>query len=610
MSEEKLLAPLKKNFSYVSGAVGVSDYERYYMVTPNIEQFTSIIPAAGESVVGKIILFYNHRQCSKSTTAKYLQHYYLNAGRPCIYIDISSIANVVPKRNKEEVIKSIGDRVKYVMRAPSISKLITDSGSEEFMYMNSFDVSSSPIFIIDEFNSILGLDKEVICGVCARLRELAHGFGVSVIGIGSIHVLKVKDFKLEQVGLSPFNNAYPMRAPHFTYDQHIQLFDEFFLDRQPNVLEVEKKEIVDDIWLMTNGHPGMTSGIGWFYSNISDTLTLNTYYRLKPKLFQSSCLTNITTHMIKYLLDKTNRKIFEYFEENLPFLVNPVPIRLETKIYQELLIEAGICISCENENNEDCITLCCPMLANVLLILILDETLAYNNKLSESVDLFASYCEENIIEVVKNLIPYMSVTCIKSKLAQLSTGFPSEYVHHFQLYTQLVTFFKYATTKHTYSVIPEGKSMENRKLRCDIVISNGHKAVIEIAANCSLTELQDHADRCRIYRKIHQAEESFVIHFIDYYKDLQEAKKRVNKVILPKNVKLYNVLIDLEQYEFYWMNENECSKINPMLTKFNEVNTTPKYNRNKSKESKIRKAEQTELFKKKEPLSKSWCIIC
>lgn len=108
-----------------------------------------------------------------------------------------------------------------------------------------------------------------------------------------------------------------------------------------------------------------------------------------------------------------------------------------------------------------------------------------------------------MVDLLIELIPMISTTLLKQELVLNSTtNAPHEYAYQFELFALLQwTLTHPAFNDCTARVIPEAKDAVRTRQRIDIVVINHGVYVIELGANMSPQQYQEHLERTCTYMK-------------------------------------------------------------------------------------------------------------
>lgn len=172
----------------------------------------------------------------------------------------------------------------------------------------------------------------------------------------------------------------------------------------------------------------------------------------------------------------------------------------------------------------------CPLVRVAMMLDLVNEVVV---DLPPSIKIQASKCFQNGVLHLEELLfiatTYISLSVLKDKLVYNSASrAPSEAFYHFELYCILHWLLRdLSTGLHILPEVGVTISCGKKRKYLDILISNGDKYAIEIAANNTKADLDEHVHRTHtVYVKQFGTKAAVVVNFTtceDHVKNFSDA---------------------------------------------------------------------------------------
>ncbi|CAG8604203.1 12284_t:CDS:2, partial [Ambispora gerdemannii] len=243
--EELVITAPKKRKWMVNSAITREERPIVYFVDPT-EQNVPLLELIHR---GEFIALHGPRASGKSTRVLQLQDQLNKKGFVCIYLSLEQV-NI---DSVGEFWQTLG--VHLYCEAPEYAGLNNINSASDFdvMFLKS-NWKNDVILLIDEFDKLYGANEDVKSSCLETLRGIKATKGNyairSVVAIGPFSILYLKSNNLTT---SPFNVNESFQNPNFTLEQ-VQFLYEQFAEEYNLIID---QEIVEDIYIQTNGHAGL-----------------------------------------------------------------------------------------------------------------------------------------------------------------------------------------------------------------------------------------------------------------------------------------------------------------------------------------------------------------
>ncbi|KAF9172172.1 hypothetical protein BGX20_006216 [Mortierella sp. AD010] len=285
MQEIALMGESKRKKWSVNSTILPRERSSVYFVDPaEIEKNRELLENIHD---GKFVLMHGARASGKSTRVWRVMEQLQLSGYFCIYITFTGISvtdvNTLWSGIGDAVsgalcdyfgpggslqtnvtvpdIQTTTDFLKICRRQNELWKILAKKRKEQGDSEAMGDTTQPFIVIfMDEFDAIVHAGditvRDNFLGILHAIKTSGDMYAVkSIVGVGTFNILKLNtDSRL----LSPFNVTNAFNNPNFTSEQVKTIFKEFAVEYELEIAD----EVIEDIFLNTNGHPGLVNLCG------------------------------------------------------------------------------------------------------------------------------------------------------------------------------------------------------------------------------------------------------------------------------------------------------------------------------------------------------------
>ncbi|KAF8592403.1 hypothetical protein K439DRAFT_1625790 [Ramaria rubella] len=245
----------------VNGAIRTIDIPGCYFTDP-MEQ-TEMMNCLARIHASQYTLLAGARASGKSTRLHRLKEI-LRHSHVCLMVSFTQFAY---KDGNLSFWKSVGDALNVAARNTIYEGQIKPiTSSHDFQNNFSFEAlkDNHIVLLIDELSEIHIAKEDIrddFLRTCRAVREQSPPSAIqSIVGAGTFSILNLK---LSNSSMSPFNISDNIPVCYFTLAQCQKLFRDFADDN--SILFPDR--IIEDVWALSNGHPGMVGLCGRTLSN-------------------------------------------------------------------------------------------------------------------------------------------------------------------------------------------------------------------------------------------------------------------------------------------------------------------------------------------------------
>jgi len=392
---------------------------------------------------------------------------------------------------------------------------------------------------IDEFD-LITTNKEIMDSFLGTLRGIKHERDnytlKSVVAVGTFALTELTDPEANQPVFnvkvtdksfdkrSPFNAAETTKYPFFTLEETTSLFNQFNTFRK----ETLPIEIVNEIFIYTNGHRGLTCLIGKLIDEdfrrelggrILNANEWKVFHSRIPNYVHDYPTLNKVMNLLRSddELAKNARTILStYYLPYSQAILQPRPVHLRVTKW---LAANGILMS----HSPGFYRMTSPLIREIILSKV--TPIDRRKTPSEPPERLENHMLDMETNICKAVEFFNSETIIQSynlsfkknrgSIYERDACVPEEAVYHFELYTILSSWFP-----DSINILPEVlpyPDTEDRSLsrqRCDILITEGlTKYLLEIEASDSSGEIAAHANRLETQKLAIGAHQAWLIYF-------------------------------------------------------------------------------------------------
>ncbi|EAL68604.1 hypothetical protein DDB_G0277693 [Dictyostelium discoideum AX4] len=477
-------------------------------------------------ILGQFILFYGTRSSGKTTTSITVCEL-LNSikGHLSIFIDLQGQVINSSLDFWKVLINSI--RMQLSIDTPT-TKEIDEMSIRQLKDLITFNNRKSLLFnkkdvhlFIDEFNNISDGGEETITQVLSDFREWKNQSSLSAIkSLMVIGTFSILDFNTSNTNTSPFNIAQSFKVLNFQKEEVEILFSKF---QKSSGVEIYP-QVIDDIFIITNGHKGLVNLVGEIIqTSLEPNITKNVWdhlinKQLMIKLSKYKTVTSMTrclnTGSIDFL--KTIKDIlFKSYYSDTP---------ISKTIESNYLAHEGILSQDIEEINV--FNFSSNIIKNLVLHHLRSKTaivgsVPFIGDNKERIDV-----QQLIINAAKQISPLIIINAIQRsfkkctiRTSQFGQKVPCEFIYtnEMSIYLTLIISER-ANSNSRYYISPNNNILYNKKTyRPDLVIGNellGRYVILEFVATSSNEDVNGHIERTRLYIENYPgATEGWVIHF-------------------------------------------------------------------------------------------------
>ena len=347
----------------------------------------------------------------------------------------------------------------------------------------------------------------------------------SVIGAGVFRITNLATSG--PPGLSPFNTAEYHLVPHFTLAEITQLL----LDFSTEHTVIIDKNVIQDVFDLTNGHPGLVGVLG----HMIERLVCRKYILQPSHLFslaewmelfsskQSRVLISTSCDTMLKSMKDLPKDLQEKVHVSLMSLLFNVSVSLPDKEVFNWLFSEGFVMPDQASTSTSAVVFTSAM-HRCIIMQFMSPSQARGVMCPTSPDLISA--------CVRSFDPRLLI----NPHAHLSSGRVSEYTYQAALYTALLS-----QLNATYIPVPEARDSQMGTRRVDFLITNSDTHLIECGQNMNRASLEEHVFRTQgIYAPSLHAVTSLVLNFICS----DEAPDLPSLVFPPGNIKVVHVWHD------------------------------------------------------------------
>ncbi|KYQ88956.1 hypothetical protein DLAC_10545 [Tieghemostelium lacteum] len=374
--------------------------------------------------------------------------------------------------------------------------------------------NSDVVLFIDEFDILLDAPPEVISSILGIFRNWKQNntkkFIKSLVAIGSFNILKIDSHQY-----SPFNVVEQVAAQDFTHQDVTEFFNIY---QRIKSCTVDSK-VVDCIFTLTNGHPGLVNVCGRVIDKDINSITISIDKWNKfasSKLLHGLSFYPTVDRMMSSINTQTDlckETLIHYVKIFPQFLDIDGELNKET----QYLISMGFLRYKSEPVAGSFKVVSCSLQSLLIKYCILDQIYTIHHRQRPS-DVFP--INNGIIDiftVVKTLTPtfnYSPENLTNNYFRGFGNGpkrdslVPAALFYHFELVTTIKNW------KPHVDIHPNVRPGLNAKDRDDIVLEcMSKKYVLEIVAHTSFKDVENHIKRGSRYKTSIGATEVWVIHY-------------------------------------------------------------------------------------------------
>ncbi|CAI2195461.1 5561_t:CDS:2, partial [Funneliformis geosporum] len=341
---------LKKKKWMVNSAMRPSDWDSHYFM--DLENLNG--PLYDKIRGGHFTVLFGTRASGKSTRALYTINQLEQEGFICNYISFEHI-------NTNNFWVSFG-------------RTLSRNGDDHFDSCSFIDSSESfldcfnkkthgdklrIVIFIDEFDGLFEADAQIRSEVLNVFRGIRNSIAFtihSIVAIGTFSILHIdSDIDSESTSpLSPFNIKEAIQNRYFILEQVESLFNQFAEDLKISI----DKEIIEDIYTLTNGHAGLVCLCGRAIENnlIKSIEESNLKYNIWKRFSVTSLVWEAIAYstfqkMVNTLLKKNSKRAVDFFRFYFMTDINPRYIYVVENVkLAEFLAAEGVLLPCDEHN--------------------------------------------------------------------------------------------------------------------------------------------------------------------------------------------------------------------------------------------------------------------
>ncbi|KAM9979703.1 hypothetical protein ACTFIZ_005963 [Dictyostelium cf. discoideum] len=510
----------------LNGAINILDRNTTYFT---VDRDVGLIDKIKER---KSILFYGPRSVGKTTEAY----------------------NIINKLNKENTFFPMMVTLEFCYgdNGPdywnSIIKFIKNKyrinfeGDNDFFFSNENKTifnNKNVILFIDEFERLNENEKVlefILCKFRAVLHEKEHYCLWSLVGIGP--------FDINYIGLgtnySPFNISDSIECTTFSIEEVKNLFLQY---ETKKVVKVDPL-VVDDIFELTNGHPGLTCLCGRLMdedikTNNSGKILYEQWLECQFKLEIKSSLYLTVEKMIDFLINSSYeiKKLAYSFVSTFP---NPIYHHGMTRELRKLISIGFVQLLIEPiiiQSGTKCI-----LSSRLIQICFFNRLPCIDTRFYEPITKLPTIGDNKNLDIpsfIQWLVPrFIAKENQSFKKNENGEEVPSESFYHFEMISCIKSTTRLLIEKP--HVWPNVKTAPSGNNRVDILIRyKDKKYVIELSAHVSSESIKEHIERTNVYKKQCKADFAWSINFTTFSNDTLKYK-------CPDGVGFINVVHDLD----------------------------------------------------------------
>ncbi|GES96543.1 P-loop containing nucleoside triphosphate hydrolase protein [Rhizophagus clarus] len=551
----------KKSFA-INGAIRPKEVPFVYFIDPLEHQENNKF--LNDIRGHKFLMLMGSRLSGKSTRAYQLIQELHKAGFICLY---TSFANVTANEDKNIFWKNLGKSLQRINNNHFRHRKEITSSNDFLDVFAGSEWKKKIVIFIDDFDCLYNATDEVrddCLNTFRCIKESICDFAIcSIVAIGNFNI---QYLKTSEMRISPFSIRESFNNSNFSKEQIQALFNDFTQEKSITLDE----EIIDDIYLRTNGHPGLVGLCGHLIAeNLIEAakrfgnLNFATWQNYVIKLLYSDIQNfPIFERLKNMLLDQSeNTRNAMYFLRSQVFS-NSGPYFFKDKDIQFLKLFANEGIL-RPENRGYMIS--SPLLHSFILQYIMPNIFKYSPlkkppfRDDGSVDIFR-ILKEAVNTFDKNYIKSAAISY--KKTAQVTVDRQKDVlIPHENLYQQELAII-ITNWLEKWDVISQNhvNTTENEKtnnLNYSLVITAPEKptAVIGIAATKTLSELNEYFNQTLTYAHSLESKlnvrDIWVIHFTcqdlnnkcPYWPTREQEKAGLNTIHIWHDLKFTEVRI-------------------------------------------------------------------
>ncbi|RHZ75162.1 hypothetical protein Glove_217g51 [Diversispora epigaea] len=495
---------LRKKKWTINETIKPNEVQSVYFVDPAFNEKTTIF--VQRIIKGSLLMLTGARASGKSTRVYRLIQQLHDHDYICLY---TSFKYVIFKESLRTFWNTLGNAIKM----SNDTKLCEIHSSSDFLNAFAKDKWDKKfILFLDEFDKLYDATDEVRNNCLEIFRGLKNtADGSAIVSIVATGTFSIRFLNSSNSRLSPFNVADSLNNPYFSEEEVKLLFDEFATDRNIKI----DSEVVKDIYVQSNGHPGLICFCG---RSIDDYLIGKIQNQhLDSAIWQSFSVESLHEHMLSYL---TFRKMIKTLTSEiskramellrfrfLGFLVNEGVLLMDEATKNQFKISSAYI---DGLIRRHVVPKVYPSAPQIRIPRTSNGSLAILKTLKESIRLFD-----------KEIISRSSVCSYKRarvKVDGLSNKtVPRESVYDTELSRVLFNWLPMEgfIIIGQWNLIKCRSSGGNYHRYSNIVITTTErsKIVLELLATATKTELEEHFMQALDYAKMLSAGETWIVHF-------------------------------------------------------------------------------------------------
>ncbi|CAG8598194.1 2444_t:CDS:2, partial [Ambispora gerdemannii] len=509
----------------VNSAITREERPIVYFVDPT-EQNAPLLESVHR---GEFIALHGSRASGKSTRVLQLQDQLNKKGFVCIY---ASFEHVNLENSVDVFWQTLGmalqcDAPKLFGPLKNLSiKSATDFLSTFHRTQWKF---SDTVILIDEFDKLYRANDNVKSSCLGTLRGIKATKGNyairSVVTIGTFSILYLSSNNLTT---SPFNVNEPFQNPNFTLEQ-VQFLYEQFAEEYNLIID---KEIVEDIYIQTNGHAGLVCfcGRAIFRKLYSKLKIVNGKLHVSFDIWEHFSMMSLDDEIIEYqtfirmkdallIDDRDTKSAVSLFRSDFLASFGPIYVAEKQRDLARFLTAEGVLIP---GNVSGTFEVSSPLVRWLILQRIIPRLFPTSPQME--VPYHSSPRTLDTFNVLKQTVRVFDKEIIKSlrsfKVAHVLVNnaknerVPRESVYDTELNRIMTNWLGgFMITGQWHLKYRASGHMNNKYV--DIVISRpGHPTIaLELLATATKKELEEHYERALLYDKKLPADEMWIIHF-------------------------------------------------------------------------------------------------
>ncbi|RIA93569.1 hypothetical protein C1645_843109 [Glomus cerebriforme] len=501
LGEEILPSIFNKKKFAINGAIKPKEIPFVYFVDlPAYKENKKLLDDIKRN---QFLMLMGSRITGKTTRVYQLMKQLHEEGYICLF---TSFANITANEKEGDFWKNLDRSLRRSINKHFKDRKFIESSNDFLDVFAENEWKKKVIIFIDDFEQLYNVSNEIrddCLNTFQCIKSSIHDFAIcSIVAIGTFNIQYLKTTNKR---ISPFSIRESFNNPNFSKQQIQALFNDF---TQEKAITMDK-EIIDDIYLQTNGHPGLVS----YYGHLIDENLLD-----KVDSHGNLNLTTWQTYFIKSLyIDIQNFQIFERLKDvlldqsddtrkamnllRLQFLSNSNPcyFNYDNEHFSSLnfLVNEGV-LKVENSR----FMISSPLLRSFILQHIMPKVIKFNTSEKSPIRNDGSF---DIFKLLTEAVKFFDMNYIKlaAKFSQKKAKvivenqrnilIPQENVYQQELAIIIKNWLK------RWEVISQYRA--GTVNNCNLVITAPGKptAVIDIVATKTSSELKEHFNQTLTY---------------------------------------------------------------------------------------------------------------